>query len=111
MDQQKFTGAVDFESRPPAATLGASHACLSAILIHFSETPTTSENLVISYVSDTGEEYTTELYSEDPSAEDTTDLVLEWNNGFVLDPGDTIKIVYPNTDEKTIGITVKYRHF
>ena len=111
MDQKILTEAVDFQSSPPKAELGASHAFLSAILIHFNEAPTTSEELVISYVNDKGGEYTTELYSEDPSAESTTDLVLEWNNGFVLDPGDTIKIAYPNTDERTIGITVKYRHF
>ena len=111
MDQKIFTGAVDFESRPPKATLGASHAFLSAILIHFSKVPTTSENLIVSCVNDKGEEYTTELHSEDPSAGDKTDLVLEWDNGFVLDPGDTLKIAYPNTDERTIGITVKYRYF
>ena len=111
MDQQKFTGAVDSQITPPKATLGASHAFLSAILIHFSEAPTTSENLIVSYVSDQGVEFTTELYAEDPSANSLTDLVLEWDNGFVLDPGDSIKIVYPNTDERTIGVTVKYRHF
>ena len=111
MDQQIFTEAVDFESKPETAKLGASGGFLSAILIHLSEVPTTSENLVVTYVSENGDAYTTELYSEDPSAEGTTDLVLEWNNGFVLDPGDLIKIAYPNTDERTIGITVKYRHF
>ena len=111
MDQQIFTGAVDFQSRPPEATLGASSGFLSAILIHFDAAPTTSEELIVSYVSDNGEEYTTELHKEDPSVESTTDLELEWDNGFVLDPGDTIKIAYPNTDKRTIGITVKYRYF
>ena len=111
MEQKIFTEAVDFESKPKEATLGASGAFLSAILIHFDTVPTTSENLIVSYVSDEGEEYTAELHSEDPSAESTTDLVLEWDNGFVLDPGDAIKVAYPNTDKRTIGITVKYRYF
>ena len=111
MDQKIFDGAVDFQSTPPKAELGTSHAFLSAILIHFSKVPTTSEKLVISYVNDKGDEYTTELHSEDPFAESSTDFVLEWDNGFVLDPGDTLKIAYPNTDKCTIGITVKYRYF
>ena len=111
MDQQIFTEAVDFQVKPEAAKLGASGGFLSAILIHFSEAPTTSEKLIISYVSDKGAEYTTELHSEDPSSKSTIDLVMQWDNGFVLDPGDVIKIAYPNTDEKTIGITVKYRYF
>ena len=111
MDQQIFTEAVDFESKPDQATLGASGGFLSAIIIHFSEAPTTSENLIVTYTNENSDAYTTELHNEDPSAESTTDLVLEWDNGFVLDPGDAIKIAYPNTDENTIGITVKYRHF
>lgn len=111
MDQQIFDGAVDFESRPQEASLGASAAFLSAILIHFNEAPTTAENLIVSYMNEAGEAYTTELHKGDPSVKSTTDLVLEWNNGFALDPGDSIKIAYPNTDGRTIGITVKYRHF
>ena len=111
MDQQIFTEAVDFESKPDEATLGASGAFLSAIIIHFSEAPTTSENVIVSYDSENGDAYTTELAKEDPSENSLTDLVLEWDNGFVLDPGDAIKITYPNTDGRTIGITVKYRHF
>ena len=111
MDQQKFTEAVDFESKPEKAALGASGAFLSAILIHFDEAPTTSEELVVSYTNENDDAYTTELARENPSEESTVDLVLEWNYGFVLDPGDAIKITYPNTDERTIGVTVKYRHF
>ena len=111
MEQRIFEGAVDFESRPQEASLGASGGFLSAILIHFNEAPTTAEDLIISYMNEAGEAYTTELHKEDPSVKSTTDLVLEWDNGFVLDPGDSIKVTYPNTDERTIGITVKYRHF
>ena len=37
MDQKIFEGAVDFESSPQDATLGASGGFLSAILIHFNE--------------------------------------------------------------------------
>ena len=87
MDQKIFEGAVDFESRPKEATLGASGAFLKAILIHFSEIPTTAENLIVSYKNENGDAYTTELAKEDPATEATMDLVLEWDNGFVLDPG------------------------
>ena len=111
MEQKIFTEAIDFESRPKEATLGASGAFLSAILIHFDTAPTTSENLVISYTNDDSEDFTTELHKQDPSVNSLADLVLEWDNGFVLDPGDAIKIAYPNTDERKIGITVKYRYF
>ena len=51
MDQKIFEGAVDFECSPKDASLGASGAFLSAILIHFDEIPTTAENLIISYKS------------------------------------------------------------
>ena len=113
MEQKIFTEAVEFEVKPKEATLGASGGFLSAILIHFDEAPTTSEALIVAYTSENSEAFTTELHKEDPSAKSTTDLVLQWNNGFVLDPGDgdAIKITYPNTDERTIGITVKYRYF
>lgn len=111
MDQKIFEGAVDFESSPQDATLGASGGFLSAILIHFDVLPTTAENLIVSYKNENSDAYTTELAKEDPATEATQDLVLEWDNGFVLDPGDSLKIVYPNTDGRTIGITVKYRYF
>ena len=111
MDQQIFTEAVDFQSKPDEATLGASGGLLKAVIIHFDEAPTTSEELVISYTNETSDAYTAELYSEDPSENSTKDIVAEWDNGFVLDPGDAVKITYPNSDERTIGITVKYRHF
>ena len=111
MEQKIFTEAVEFDVKPKEATLGASGGFLSVILIHFDEAPTTAENVTVSYMNKAGEAYTTELYKEDPSAKSTTDLVLQWDNGFVLDPGDSIKITYPNTDERTIGITVKYRYF
>ena len=73
--------------------------------------PTTSEELIISYINENSDAYTAELYIEDPSENQTQDIVAEWDNGFVLDPGDAIKIAYPNTDGRTIGITVKYRYF
>ena len=61
MDQKIFEGAVDFESSPQDATLGASGGFLSAILIHFDEAPTTSEKLIISYKNGESDAYTTEL--------------------------------------------------
>ena len=39
MDQQIFTKAVDFQSKPDEATLGASGGFLKAVIIHFNEVP------------------------------------------------------------------------
>lgn len=110
MEQKIFTGEVDYQWTPQPATLGASIEFLSAIFMHFDTAPTTSENLTVSLVSDTSA-YEKVLYEDDPSEESLKDINVQWENGFALDPGDAIKVAYPNTDERTIEVTIKSRHF
>ena len=83
MDQKIFEGAVDFESSPQDATLGASGGFLSAILIHFNEAPTTSEKLIISYKSTGSRRLTQPNYDRRPCERNQhTDLVIDWYKRF-----------------------------
>lgn len=108
--QQIFEGEIDAEWKPehPFAT---PTAFLITVLIHFSEAPTTSEKLVISYATEKGDAFETEIFSVDPSTDSLTDIFVSATSLEIpLQEGESIKIVYPNTDENTIGITLKAKY-
>ena len=117
MDYQEiFTGEVEAEWKPERP-FGAPTPFLIAVLIHFSEAPTTSERLILSYASDKGNEFETEIFSVDPvnppspAESPLTNLFLNSPSLEIpLLPGESIKIAYPNTDENTIGITMKAKY-
>ena len=108
--QEKYTGAINVEWKPelPFAT---PTAFLMAVLVHFSEAPTTSEQFKISYATEKGDEFETLVYAVDPSTDGLTDIFLTPTSLEIpLQAGESIKIVYQNTDERTIGVTLKAKY-
>ena len=111
MDFQKvYTGEIADEWKPKRP-FGTANPILVAVLIHFSEAPTTSEKLVISYATAKGDEFETEIFSVDPSENGLTDIFVSPTSlELPLGEGEFIKITYPNTDEKKIGVTLKAKY-
>ena len=117
MDFQRiYKEAIVAEWRPERP-FGAANPILTTVLIHFSAAPTTSEMFVISYATDKGDEFETEIFSIDPVNPPggvqgaVTDLFLSSPRlELPLGAGEYIKIGYPNTDRNTIGVTLKAKY-
>ena len=115
--QEVYTGEIEDEWKPERP-FGTANPILIAVLIHFSAAPTTSEKLIISYATDKGDEFETEIFSVDPVGTPGRGNAPALTNLFInspslelpLLPGEYIKIAYPNTDERTIGITMKAKY-
>ena len=102
---RKLTGAVDeklkFEERYAQTLL------VSAVLIHLSGAPTTSETLKILYGADDQPEFETVLKSVDPSDGSQTDVTLYFSEALPIQRDEYIRVEYLNTDDATLGVTVK----
>ena len=86
---------------------------ITQIDIHFNTAPTTSEALTMKLNSNAGATYDTLLYSVDPSVLSITDIHMsEGGNDSPLPVslviGDSLDIAYPNTDTKTVTVSVYY---
>ena len=105
MIRRKLTGAVDeklkFKERYAQTLL------VSTVLIHLSAAPTTSETLKISYGAEDQPEFETVLKSVDPSDDSQTDITFYFSEALPIQRDEYIKVEYLNTDNATLGITVK----
>lgn len=93
--------AVDISFSVPTAGM------LIGVFIKFSQAPTSSENVVITFKSKHGTEYDTELYSVDPSTESLTNIAWYPDLAVPINRDDSIQVTYTNTDDRTIGVTMK----
>jgi hypothetical protein len=92
------TGAAALNTTSDALT---STARLTAVLVHVSAAPVTSENLVVTLDSVDGAAYDTILVSQDLAA--VTDLAYTDLN-LPLVAGDALKVTYTNTDTRTVSV-------
>jgi hypothetical protein len=83
---------------------------LKKIVIGFSATPTTSEDLTVDLDSAGGSDYDTNIITIDPSAEGVTEsMIMTFDDGemdFIYNDG--IDIAYTNTDVADISVSVYY---
>lgn len=79
----------------------ASERRLSAILVHVSAAPTTSENLTVTLNSAEGAEHDAIIYTKDMSG--VTDIAYTGIN-MPLVPGDKLAVTYTNSDDRTVGV-------
>ena len=108
--QELFDGAIAIDWKPERP-FNTPTPSLVAVLVHFSAAPTTAEDFVITFATENGDEFETEIYSVDPSDDDLTDIVLtEATFDIPLTSEESIKVAYPNTDANTIGITLKAKY-
>ena len=104
-------------TRQPVQTLGQpidhtteahrSPRMLKAITMHFDAATQTSENLVIMLDSAFGVIFDTVIYTLDPAADSTVDVLLTDIN-LPIYPGDAIRVTYANTPHTTIGIQILF---
>lgn len=80
---------------------------LVVALVKFSAAPTESEDLQIIFKSKHGMDYDVLLYSVDPSIGSLTQIVWFPDLPVPISKNDRIQVLYDNTDERTIGVTIK----
>ena len=99
---QQFTGAVSISW----GTVGVS-AIFTTALIKFSAAPTTAENITITFKSGKGSDFDTVIYQLDPSTNSETDIIYSPDVALPLNKGDSVELVYLNTDARTISVILK----
>ena len=88
-----------------STTLSAAFKLIS-VTCHFSAAPTTSEDFVITLNANDGAAYDTVLFSVDPSAASSTDVVYIPDGELLFESGDEIDVTFTNTDTRTYGVRI-----
>ena len=96
------TGAVAIAT----STTVAAHFRLLAVTCHFDAAPTASENFTVTLNANDGAAYDTVLFSVDPSATSSTDLVYIPDGDLIFESGDEIDVAFANTDTVTYGLRI-----
>jgi hypothetical protein len=80
-----------------------------SVAINFLAAPTTSENLTITLDDKLGEQYDVLLYTLDPSAAATTDILWQPSEELMVVTGDEVRVNFANSDANVFGVvfTVK----
>lgn len=99
---EQFTEAVDLEWETPSKA-----GIFVLALITFDTAPTTSENITITFISKNGTAYDCRLHSIDPSLNSLTSVVYSPSAAIPMNTGDRIQVQYPNTDSRTVSVTLK----
>ena len=71
----------------------------------FDAAPTTSENFTITLDDVNGSAYDVLLYTLDPSAAATTDIVWQPDQELMLATGDKVTVAFTKTDANVYGLT------
>lgn len=82
---------------------------LMSISCHFSAAPTTSENFTITLDANAGPAYDTLLYSLDPSAGATTDILWQPDEELLLSGNDAVDVAFANTDNVTWAVQITFK--
>lgn len=80
-----------------------------SVAINFNAAPTTSENLTITLDDKLGAQYDVLLYTLDPSAAATTDILWQPDQELMVVTGDVVTVDFANSDANVFGVvfTVK----
>jgi len=80
-----------------------------SVSCNFDAAPTTSENFTITLDDANGPAYDLLLYTLDPSAAATSDILWQPDEELMLTGGDALIVAFANTDRRTYGVafTVK----
>ena len=98
---QQFSSAVDF-----TYIFNSYEGRLGQIWVNFNTAPTTSENIIISFV-DGQSNVETEIKLVDPSTGGETDVFVGNEFNILLIKNDQLKIAYPNTDSRTVDVGIR----
>lgn len=99
------TAALGFSGTVPAGQ----HYRLISVTCGFNNAPTTSENFTITLDHRLGTAYDLLLYTLDPSAGSTTDILWQPDIDLILAPGDEIDVAFANTDAANYGAEITFK--
>ena len=85
------------------------HYRLVSVSCNFNAAPTTSENFTITLDAFAGAVYDLLLYSLDPSAGSTTDILYQPDEEIILEGGDQIDVAFANTDARQYGAQITFK--
>ena len=99
------TALMNFTGVVPAGQ----HYRLVSVSCNFAAAPTTSENFTVTLDANAGAIYDLLLYSLDPSAASTTDILWQPDEEIILEGGDEIDVAYTNTDAVNYGAQITFK--
>jgi len=85
------------------------HYRLISVSCNFSAAPTTSENFTVELDANAGAIYNLLLYSLDPSAAATSDILWQPDEEIILEGGDAIDVTFANTDARNYGAQITFK--
>ena len=85
------------------------HYRLVSVSCNFSAAPTTSENFTIELDAAAGAIYDLLLYTLDPSAGATTDILWQPDEEIILGPGDAVDVTFANSDSRNYGAQITFK--
>ena len=104
-DRKTGTAALGFAFLVPPGQ----HYRLMHVTCAFNNAPTTSENFTIEWDVSAGGVYDILLYTLDPSAASTTDILWQPDEELILGPGDAIDVNFANTDAANYGAQITFK--
>ena len=96
------TGQIDYDLPIPNGT----HQRLVSVSCNFSAAPSTSENFTIELDALAGAAFDLRLYTLDPSAGSTTDILWQPDCDLILEGDDHLLVAFPGTDGAVYGVQV-----
>jgi len=99
------TALMDFTGVVPAGQ----HYRLVSVTCNFNAAPTTSENFTVTLDANAGAIYDLLLYSLDPSAGATSDILWQPDEEILLEGGDAIDVQFDNTDARNYGAQITFK--
>lgn len=99
------TALMQFSGTVPAGR----HYRLVSVSCNFNAAPTSSENFTVTLDANAGAAYDLLLYSLDPAAGATTDILWQPDEEVILEGGDAIDVQYDNTDARLYGAQITFK--
>ncbi len=99
------TAGLDFAGTVPAGQ----HYRLISVTCNFNAAPSTSENFTVELDANAGAIYDLLLYSVDPSAASTTDILWQPDEEIILEGGDAIDVTFANSDNRNFGAQITFK--
>jgi hypothetical protein len=103
--EETGTAALGFTGAVPAHQ----YYRLISVTCNLNNAPTTSENFTIVWNMNAGPIFDLLLYTLDPSAGSTTDILWQPDEELILVGGDAIDVAFANTDAANYGATITFK--
>ena len=99
------TAAINLSGSVPVGN----HYQLVSVTCNFNAAPTTSEDFTITLDANAGAIYALLLYSLDPSAAATSDILWQPDEEIILEGGDQVDVAFANTDARNYGVQITFK--